>query len=229
MVPGWPRRPGRPATPRAPRRPGPRSPRRGRSRRAAPRSEPERGPPRDTTSHRAGPRPGRRADRPAVQPRPPDPVARAAIRTCRSRPAAAAATTDPAGDGDGGRPSVRPGLGAWVAAVRLRGARLGCLEVLDLGVHLGDVEIDLGRRVGRPRQGVSRGELLGDLLGEPSIPATAPAQRRRRRLRHRCRPSAAGPVATRSWSFAPRPARAVHRHRRARPGGRHRPVEVRTC
>ena len=125
-------------------------------------------------------------------------------------------------------PAVRPRVGRR-ALLRLRGARLGRLEVVDLRVHLGHVEVDLGRLFGGTGEGVPCRELLGDLLGDATVAAAAAAERRRRRLRHPDPPSAAGHVASRSWSCARRPAPVVRRPHPARRAGRHRPVGARTC
>ena len=127
-------------------------------------------------------------------------------------------------------PGLGPGLGPGGLARPLGlGASLGRLEIPDLGVHLGDIEVDVGRSVGRAAERVAGGELLGDLLGDPSIAAAPTAQGRRGRLRHRCRPSAAGPAASQSGSCARRRGQAARRSRRARRAGRHRPAGARTC
>ncbi len=128
------------------------------------------------------------------------------------------------------RPSVRSGLGPGRPARPLGlGPGSSRLEVLDLSVHLGDVEVDLGRALGRPTQRVACRELLGDLFRDAAVPTAAAAHGWRRRLRHRRPPSAAGPAASPSASCARRRVRAGRRPRQARRGGRRPPVGARTC
>ena len=130
----------------------------------------------------------------------------------------AAAAPGPAGvaagsAGRGGRPVAAPAP-----------ARRG---VLDLGVDLGDVEVDAPPRAAVR---VTRGEVGRDPLGDPAVAAAPATERGVRHVGTLRRPACrGGSGASRSASGGCPRRRAARRPRRARRAGSCRPAAARTC
>ena len=177
-------------------------------------------------------------DEPGVSPDPTDVgagsrVVPAARRTCPSQRAAAAGRRGPAGDGPRRYAAPIPPCPCgwlWPVGPSLaisRSEHLAPSRILDLGVDRADIEVD-GVLV--PDAWVPCREVLGDLLGDATVPPAASAQGRRGRLRHRptC-PCAAGLAAIRSSSGGRRSRPAARRPRPERRADPRRPRAAGTC
>ncbi len=183
---------------------------------------------------RDGHQPGVPADPPDV-PGTPQPLAQGRERPGRSEQGGQRRKVGQPMSGAGLRPCLGVALRSAAEAARgtrrprrrfgILGLRLGASCVLDLGIDLGDVEVD---RVVVLRRGVPGRELGGDLLGDAAVPAALAAERWPARVSHR-RHRPCGPCASRSWCAGCRRRPAGRRPRRAPRAGRHRLRATGTC